>query len=92
MSVNLKSLIDKLNDICRSALQGAAGICLSRTHYDVDIEHIFLKLIEVSDTDIQPLFRHYEVDSARVSRDLTRVLDRLKTGNTRTPAFSPRIP
>ena len=44
MNVNLKSLIGKLNDTCRSALEGAAGLCLSRTHYDVEIEHLLLKL------------------------------------------------
>jgi type VI secretion system protein VasG len=35
MSVNLKSLIGKLNDTTRSALESAAGLCLSRTHYDI---------------------------------------------------------
>ena len=92
MSVSLKSLIGKLNDTCRSALEAAAGLCLTRTHYDVDIEHLFLKLCEAQDTDLQHLLRHYEIDPARLSRDLTRALDRLKTGNARTPALSPRIP
>jgi type VI secretion system protein VasG len=92
MSVSLKSLIGKLNDTCRSALEAAAGLCLTRTHYDVDIEHLLLKLCEAQDTDFQRLLRHYEIDQAHLSRDLTRALDRLKTGNARTPALSPRIP
>jgi type VI secretion system protein VasG len=40
MNINLKGLIGKLDDTCRRALEGAAGLCLSRTHYDVDIEHL----------------------------------------------------
>jgi type VI secretion system protein VasG len=92
MNVSLKALIGKLNDTCRRALEGAAGLCLTRTHYDVDIEHLFLKLTEVPDIDVARILRHYEIDQARVSRDLTRALDRLKTGNARTPALSPRIP
>ena len=92
MSVSLKALIGKLNDTCRNALEGAAGLCLARTHYDVDVEHLLLKLTEMSDTDFQRVLRHYEIDQARLSRDLTRALDRLKTGNARTPALSPRIP
>ena len=92
MSVSLKSLIGKLNDTCRGALEAAAGLCLTRTHYDVDIEHLFLKLGEVQDTDLQRVMRHYEIDQARLSRDLTRALDRFKTGNARTPALSPHIP
>ncbi len=92
MNVNLKSLVSKLNDTCRSALEGAAGLCLTRTHYDVDVEHLFLKLGEMPDTDLQRVLRHYGVEQSRLSRDLTRALDRLKTGNARTPALSPRIP
>ena len=39
MSVNLKSLIGKLNTQTRSTLEAAAGLCLSRTHYNIEIEH-----------------------------------------------------
>jgi type VI secretion system protein VasG len=92
MTVSLKSLIGKLNDTCRSALEGAAGLCLTRTHYDVDIEHLLLKLHEAPDTDVARILRQYEIDGARVSRDLTRALDRFKTGNARTPALSPHVP
>jgi len=40
MGLNLKSLIGKLNDTARGAVEGAAGLCLSRTHYDIEIEHV----------------------------------------------------
>ena len=92
MIVNLKALIGKLDDTCRNAMEAAAGLCLARTHYDVDIEHLFLKLSEAADSDMQRICRHYEIDQARFSKDLTRALDRLKTGNARTPSLSPRIP
>ncbi len=92
MNLNLKSLIGKLNDTGRKALEAAAGLCVTRTHYDIDIEHFLLKLAESDNTDVQKILRHYEVDYAKLTRDLTRALDRLKSGNTRTPAFSPRIP
>ena len=39
MGLNLKALIGKLNDQSRAALEGAAGLCLSRTHYDIEVEH-----------------------------------------------------
>jgi type VI secretion system protein VasG len=92
MNVNLKGLIGKLNETCRRALEDAAGLCLTRTHYDVDIEHLFLKLAEMPDIDFARILRRYEIDAARLARDLTRALDRLKTGNARTPALAPRIP
>lgn len=92
MNVNLKSLIARLDDTCRAALEGAAGLCLSRTNYDVEIEHLLRKLVEASDTDIKRILRRFEADETRLTRDLDRALDRLKTGNSSTPALSPRLP
>ena len=91
MSVNLKSLIGKLNDPARSALEAAAGLCLSRTHYDIEVEHYLLKLLDATDTDFTRIARYFEVDKSRLSAELTRSLDKLKSGNARTPAISPTI-
>ena len=44
--LNLKGLIGKLNETCRRSLEAAAGLCLSRTNYNVEIEHWLLKLLE----------------------------------------------
>ena len=92
MNVNLKSLIGRLNDTTRTALEGAAGLCLSRTNYDVEIEHILAKLLEAQDTDLEKILRHYECNVDRVTKDVQTALDRLKTGNTRTPGLSERLP
>src|SRR5829696_11378 len=92
MNVNLKSLVGRLNDVSRGALEGAAGLCLSRTNYDVEIEHILAKLLEQDDTDLHKICRHYEVNIDRLSKDVSVALDRLKTGNTRTPGLSDRLP
>src|ERR1700686_5461975 len=91
MIVNLKSLISKLNTTCRIAMEGAAGICVSRTNYYVELEPLLLKLPETNNTDISRIFRHFEVEPRRLSADLHRCIDRMKTGNARSPALSPRI-
>jgi type VI secretion system protein VasG len=89
--VNLRSLIGKLNETARGALEGAAGLCLSRTHYDIEIEHYVLKLMDASGSDIDGIFKAFDVDRARVAKELGKSLDRLKSGNARTPAFSPSV-
>ena len=91
MGVNLKSLIGKLNDSTRSALEGAAGLCLSRTHYDIEVEHYLMKLLESTDGDFEKIVRHFGVDTSRLAAELTRSLDKLKSGNARTPAISPTV-
>ncbi len=92
MNVNLKSLVGRLNDTTRNALESAAGLCLSRTNYDVEVEHVLAKLLEQNDTDLHKICSHYEVNLDRLSKDVTSAIDRLKTGNSRTPGLSDRIP
>lgn len=91
MAINLKSLIDKLNDPARSALEAAAGLCLARTHYDVEIEHYLMKLLDAPNGDFACIVKHFGVDKSRLTAELTRSLDRLKSGNARTPALSPTL-
>jgi type VI secretion system protein VasG len=91
ISIDLKSLVGKLNEPVRQALEGAAGLCLARTHYNVEVEHWLLKLIEINDSDILALLTKYEVNLGKLSRDLNQELERIKSGNTRAPALSPAI-
>jgi type VI secretion system protein VasG len=91
MNVNLKSLVGKLNTTTRAALEAAAGLCLSRTHYDIEIEHLLLKLLDDAQADLPILLKQFGVDKSRVTADLTRSLDKLKSGNARTPALSPTL-
>jgi type VI secretion system protein VasG len=91
MSTNLKALIDKLNDTTRRALEAAAGLCVARTHYDIEIEHYLLKVLDSSDNDIAAILKHYGVDRSRLTKELERSLDSFKSGNARSPAFSPSL-
>jgi type VI secretion system protein VasG len=91
MNVNLKSLIEKLTPSARNALEAAAGLCVTRTHYDVEVEHYLTKLLDDGPGDFEKIRRRFGVDDSRLTADLTRSLDALKSGNARTPAFSPTI-
>src|SRR3984893_15395086 len=70
MNVTLKALVAKLNDTCRAALEGAAGLCLTRTHYDVDVEHFLVKLCEAPNTDTTRIIKHYGVDPGKLAAGL----------------------
>ncbi len=91
LTIDLKSLVNKLNEHSRNALEGAAGLCLSRTHYNVEIEHWLLKLLEIPDSDILAILEKFEIDLGNLSRDLNKELDAIKSGNSRAPALSPAI-
>ncbi|KVD51495.1 type VI secretion system ATPase TssH [Burkholderia ubonensis] len=88
MSTPLKTLITKLNPLCRQAAQHAASACLARGHYEVDLEHLFLALLDEAAGDLPLALRASRIDPHALRADLERELTRLKTGNTRTPVFS----
>ncbi|KWO54457.1 ClpV1 family T6SS ATPase [Burkholderia ubonensis] len=88
MSTPLKTLITKLNPLCRQAAQHAASACLARGHYEVDLEHLFLALLDEAAGDLPLALRASRIDPHALRADLEHELTRLKTGNTRTPVFS----
>jgi type VI secretion system protein VasG len=94
VSLDLKSLIDKLSPLCRRTLEEAAGLCVSRTHYNVEIEHLLAKLLALpdgQDTDLRRALRQYGIDRSLLASQVEEALGRFDTGNSRTPAFSPQI-
>jgi type VI secretion system protein VasG len=91
VAVDLRSLVAKINDPCRRALESAAGYTLSQTQYNVEIEHWLLKLLDVPNSDISLILRRFEIDAGRVAAELTSAIDKLKKGNARGPSLSPEL-
>ncbi|WP_186087819.1 type VI secretion system ATPase TssH [Burkholderia gladioli] len=88
MSTPLKTLIAKLNPTCRKAAERAASLCFARGHYEVDLEHLFVALLDETSGDMPVVLRASGVDPHALRADLERELESLKRGNTRTPVFS----
>ena len=91
ISIDLKSLVGKLNEPSRLALESAAGLCMSRAHYNVEIEHWLLKILEIQDSDLMEILNKFDLNIGRVVQELNKELDNIKTGNTRAPSLSPNI-
>ncbi|MBB3454581.1 type VI secretion system protein VasG [Rhizobium sp. BK313] len=90
-TIDLKLLVNRLNETSRRALEAAAGTTLSRTHYNVEIEHWLLQLLEHPRSDAELIARHFEIPVDRLSTELTAALDRMTTGNGRAPSLSPDL-
>ncbi|MEQ8768308.1 MAG: type VI secretion system ATPase TssH [Planctomycetota bacterium] len=91
MNLNLKSLVGKLTPTARRGLEGAAGSSLSRSHFDVDMEHWIAKLLEENQGDVARILSHFDVAPDGYLRDLNRALDTFKTGNSRRPELTETI-
>ena len=92
MSNSLKTLITKLDATCRTAAERAASMTMARGHYEVDLEHLFLALLEQPQSDFALLCRRFEISASALQQDLEGEIGRFKNGNTRTPVFSPHLP
>ena len=89
--INLSALTDKLNPLTKKSLEAAVGLCAERSHYNVEIEHWLIKLIDLEESEISLICDKFLVDKARLKNDLFRILADLKTGNAHIPALSPNI-
>ncbi|SDY78783.1 type VI secretion system protein VasG [Lysobacter sp. yr284] len=92
MSINLKTLIGKLDDTCRRSAERAANLCMARGHYEVDIEHLLLALLEHPQCDVALIAQRSGLSLDGLRRDLETEIGRFKNGNSRTPVFSPHLP
>jgi len=92
MDINLKTLIGKLNDTTRAAATRAASICVGLGHYEVEVEHLFLGLIEQPGSDLAAIARACDISLTGLEADLRREVARFATGSARTPVFSRHLP
>ena len=92
MTQNLKTLVGKLNDTTRQAAERAANLCMARGHFEVDLEHVLLALLEQPGSDLSVLCRRFDVSPDALQRDLETELASWRTGNSRTPVFASRVP
>ena len=86
---DIRKLLEKLNEYCTGELEKAVGTCVSRGHYEVRFEHILMNSMQNTDNDIAHILRHFDIDTAHLNKGLNAELEKLKTGNTGKPSFSP---
>ena len=85
MDLDVKTLIARMNPICRLALQEAAQLCVSQTNFYVEIEHFLSKLVQVERSDLGEILKAYDIKLASFSAQLTGAIEGFKRGAGRTP-------
>ncbi|MDQ1919152.1 type VI secretion system ATPase TssH [Massilia pseudoviolaceinigra] len=91
MQIDIRTLMAKLNPECKRAMGRAAELCVQQTHFNVELEHLLLALIDTSASDLTLMLAHFGVDMDAVRTQTQASLDGFKRGNSRTPAMSPNF-
>ncbi len=92
MSSSLKTLIAKLNTTCRQAAEQAVNRCRARGHFEVEVEHLLLALLEQRHSDVSVIVKRRGLSLEKLESELSQELNTLRDGNTRTPVFSTQLP
>src|SRR5262245_45371867 len=86
-----KSLLGKLNPTCQNSLFASIGMCSSRSHHHVEIEHWLLSLLEVPNTDLVRIMKRFEIDPNRARKELNDTVNRFKSGYSGQPSLTDEI-
>jgi type VI secretion system protein VasG len=91
VTLDLKSLVARLEREPREALERAAQQCLRESHFVVEIEHWLLALVETEGGDLACVLPHFGVDRAAVAAEIRATQGRFKRSNPGMPSFSPEL-
>ncbi|AZN35350.1 type VI secretion system ATPase TssH [Iodobacter ciconiae] len=92
MSTPLKALISRLTPTARRAVEEAASRALSRTHFEIEIEHVVLAILAQDDNAGVAALHSLGLSLDQLEKELDAALDRFRTGNTRNPVLSSWLP
>jgi type VI secretion system protein VasG len=91
MSLDTKALIEKLSSDCRRSLEKAAQACVAQTHFNVELEHLLLQLLDHERGEVRSILRAYDIADGKVAAELNQAIEGFKRGNSRTPALAQQI-
>jgi type VI secretion system protein VasG len=84
-------LFGKLNPIAYKAVESATIFCKMRGNPYVELVHWLYQVVQLADSDLQRIFKHFGLDASRLATDLTTALDKLPRGATSISDFSPHL-
>ncbi len=85
------ALFGKLDALCYRAIESSTVFCKLRGNPYVEVIHWVHQILQLQDSDLHRIVRHYELDGAVLARDLTAALDRLPRGATSVTDLSSHV-
>jgi len=78
--ISRSALFGKLNPVAYKAIEGATVFCKLRGNPYVELQHWFAQILQLPDSDLHRIVKHYGLDPSLLAADLQASLDRLPRG------------
>jgi type VI secretion system protein VasG len=85
------ALFGKLNSLAYRAIEAATVFCKLRGNPYVELVHWFHQVLQLQDSDLHRIIKHFGIDPARLVRDMTESLDRLPRGSSSISDLSSQL-
>jgi type VI secretion system protein VasG len=89
--ISRAALFGKLNPLAYKAIESATVFCKLRGNPYVELVHWIHQILQLQGSDLHSIVRAFDLEPARVARDVTEALDRLPRGATSISDLSPHI-
>jgi len=85
------ALFGKLNSLGYRAIESATVFCKMRGNPYVELSHWIHQILQLQDSDLHRIVKQFNIDPARLAKDLTESLDRLPRGSTSISDLSSHV-
>jgi type VI secretion system protein VasG len=85
------ALFGKLNKLGFRAIESANVFCKLRGNPYIELVHWFHQILQLQDSDLHRIIKHFGVEPSALARDLTEALDRLPRGSTSVTDISSQV-
>lgn len=90
LRIELSTLISKLNEQTKFALEQAASLCIEKQSSEITIEHLFNVLLDNPISDLRVILKQANIDTLSLKEKLS-VSYHTESGLDTYPAFSPLL-
>jgi len=84
-------LFGRLDSLAYKAMESATVFCKLRGNPYVEVAHWLHQILQLQDSDLHRIIKHFGLDPSRLATDLIAALDRLPRGATSIQDLSPHL-
>lgn len=85
------ALFGKLNKLAYRAIESANVFCKLRGNPYIELVHWFHQILQLQDSDLHRIVKHFGIEPSALARDLTEALDRLPRGASSVVDISSQV-